>query len=149
MLSAYFDKASEFLISLITGVIVCITDMITLKHTKKKIWWFNYRRRDINTVLSSFLNINRRKYGSRCIKCINVYLLAKSLKLTLGKQCLNIQLDSDNTLYTPPDRRMQSHLQYKKIIELVTTEELQWLEHWWDVYHGCFKLILESLQKLP
>ena len=36
MLSAYFDKASEFLISLITGVIVCITDMITLKHTLKE-----------------------------------------------------------------------------------------------------------------
>ena len=28
---------------------------------------------------------------------------------------------------------------------LVTTVELQWLEHGWLVYHGCFELVLESL----
>ena len=28
------------------------------------------------------------------------------------------------------------------------TVELQWLEHWWLVYHGCFELVLESLGKL-
>ena len=27
------------------------------------------------------------------------------------------------------------------------TVELQWLEHWWLVYHGCFELVLESLGK--
>ena len=27
--------------------------------------------------------------------------------------------------------------------------ELQWLEHWWLVYHGCFELVLESLWKNP
>ena len=29
------------------------------------------------------------------------------------------------------------------------TVELQWLEHRWLVYHGCFELILESLGKIP
>ena len=27
------------------------------------------------------------------------------------------------------------------------TVELQWLEHWWLVYHGCFEHVLESLGK--
>ena len=27
--------------------------------------------------------------------------------------------------------------------------ELQWLEHRWLVYHGCFELVLESLGKNP
>ena len=27
------------------------------------------------------------------------------------------------------------------------TIELQWLEHYWLVYHGCFELVLESLGK--
>ena len=27
----------------------------------------------------------------------------------------------------------------------LTTVELQWLEHYWLVYHGCFELVLESL----
>ena len=27
------------------------------------------------------------------------------------------------------------------------TVELQWLEHRWLVYHGCFELVLESLGK--
>ena len=27
------------------------------------------------------------------------------------------------------------------------TVELQWLKHWWLVYHGCFELVLESLVK--
>ena len=27
------------------------------------------------------------------------------------------------------------------------TVELQWLEHCWLVYHGCFELVLESLGK--
>ena len=27
------------------------------------------------------------------------------------------------------------------------TVELQWLEHWWLVYHGLFELIFESLRK--
>ena len=30
-----------------------------------------------------------------------------------------------------------------------STVELQWLEHWWLVYHGCFELVLESLGKNP
>ena len=30
-----------------------------------------------------------------------------------------------------------------------TTVELQWLEHWWLIYHGCFELVLESLGKNP
>ena len=29
------------------------------------------------------------------------------------------------------------------------TVELQWLEHWWLVYHGYFELVLESLRKNP
>ena len=29
------------------------------------------------------------------------------------------------------------------------TVELRWLEHWWLVYHGCFELVLESLEKIP
>ena len=29
----------------------------------------------------------------------------------------------------------------------IVTVELQWLEHWWLVYHGCFELVLESLGK--
>ena len=33
------------------------------------------------------------------------------------------------------------------VFQLTTTVELQWLEHWWLVYHGCFELILESLRK--
>ena len=28
-----------------------------------------------------------------------------------------------------------------------TTVELQWLEHGWLVYHGCFELVLKSLGK--
>ena len=32
---------------------------------------------------------------------------------------------------------------------LVYTVELQWLEHRWLVYHGCFELVLESLGKNP
>ena len=31
----------------------------------------------------------------------------------------------------------------------VITVELQWLEHWWLVYHGCFELVLESLGNNP
>ena len=31
----------------------------------------------------------------------------------------------------------------------LSTVELQWLEHWWLVYHGCFELVLESLGKIP
>ena len=27
------------------------------------------------------------------------------------------------------------------------TVELQWLEHGWLIYHGCFELVLESLRK--
>ena len=27
------------------------------------------------------------------------------------------------------------------------TEELQWLEHWWLIYHSCFELVLESQGK--
>ena len=34
---------------------------------------------------------------------------------------------------------------YKLLLQ--TTVELQWLEHWWLVYHGCFELVLESLGK--
>ena len=30
-----------------------------------------------------------------------------------------------------------------------TTVELQWLEHRWLVYHGYFKLVLESLGNIP
>ena len=30
-----------------------------------------------------------------------------------------------------------------------TTVELQWLEHWWLVYHGCFELVLGSLGTNP
>ena len=30
-----------------------------------------------------------------------------------------------------------------------STVELQWLEHGWLVYHGFFKLVLESLGKNP
>ena len=29
------------------------------------------------------------------------------------------------------------------------TVDLQWLEHWWLVYHGCFELVLETLGKNP
>ena len=29
------------------------------------------------------------------------------------------------------------------------TVELQWLEHWWLVYHACLKLIFESLGENP
>ena len=29
----------------------------------------------------------------------------------------------------------------------VSTVELQCLAHWWLVYHGCFELVLESLEK--
>ena len=31
--------------------------------------------------------------------------------------------------------------------EFKSTVELQWLEHWWHIYHGCFELVLESLGK--
>ena len=34
------------------------------------------------------------------------------------------------------------------LLQLVTVE-LQWLEHWWLVYHGYFELVLESLGKNP
>ena len=27
--------------------------------------------------------------------------------------------------------------------------ELQWLAHWWLIYHGCFELVIESLGKNP
>ena len=30
-----------------------------------------------------------------------------------------------------------------------TTVELQWLEHWWLVYHVCFEFVLECLGKNP
>ena len=32
---------------------------------------------------------------------------------------------------------------------LWNTVEIQWLEHWWLVYHGCFELVLVSLGKHP
>ena len=32
---------------------------------------------------------------------------------------------------------------------LINTVKLQWLEHWWLFYHGCFELVLESLGKIP
>ena len=32
----------------------------------------------------------------------------------------------------------------KLCVKVFTTVELQWLEHRWLVYHGCFELILES-----
>ena len=37
----------------------------------------------------------------------------------------------------------------KKILDNHNTEELQRLERWWLVYHGCFELVLESLGKNP
>ena len=32
---------------------------------------------------------------------------------------------------------------------LLIITELQWLEHWGLVYHGCFELVLESLGNNP
>ena len=32
---------------------------------------------------------------------------------------------------------------------ICNTVELQWVEHWLLVYHGCFELVLESLGKIP
>ena len=34
-------------------------------------------------------------------------------------------------------------------LEPWTTVELQWLEYWWLVYHGCFELVLQPLGKNP
>ena len=34
-----------------------------------------------------------------------------------------------------------------KQVGLLYTVELQWLKHLWLVYHGYFKLVLESLEK--
>ena len=31
----------------------------------------------------------------------------------------------------------------------LTTVDLQWLEHGWLFYHGCFEFVLESLRKYP
>ena len=31
----------------------------------------------------------------------------------------------------------------------LTTVGLQWLEHWWPVYHGCFERVLRTLGKIP
>ena len=39
-------------------------------------------------------------------------------------------------------------LKYRPTADL-NTVELQWLEHWWILYHGCFELVLESLGKIP
>ena len=39
--------------------------------------------------------------------------------------------------------------QLPSIKKVLIQLELQWLEHWWFVYHGCFELILESLGKKP
>ena len=33
------------------------------------------------------------------------------------------------------------------VYQYMYTVELQWLEHWWLVYHGCLELVLESLGK--
>ena len=33
--------------------------------------------------------------------------------------------------------------------QFLSTVELQWLEHRWLVYYGCFELVLESLGKHP
>ena len=30
-----------------------------------------------------------------------------------------------------------------------TTVDLQWLEHWWLVYHGCFEHVLGSVEQIP
>ena len=35
------------------------------------------------------------------------------------------------------------------VIGFTVTNTVELLEHWWLVYHGCFKLILESLGKKP
>ena len=35
------------------------------------------------------------------------------------------------------------------VASTATTVELQWLEHQWLVYHGCFERVLESLGKTP
>ena len=34
-------------------------------------------------------------------------------------------------------------------IQKVYTVKLQWLEHWWLIYNGCFEFVLESLGKNP
>ena len=46
---------------------------------------------------------------------------------------------------------IQIRLLKRSIVEIntVTTVELQWLEHLWLVYHGCFELVLETLGKSP
>ena len=40
---------------------------------------------------------------------------------------------------------MNTHL----MVYSVCTRELQWLEHWWLIYHGCFELVLGSLGTNP
>ena len=34
-----------------------------------------------------------------------------------------------------------------RAVFMVFTVELQWLEHWWLVYHGSFELVIQSLGK--
>ena len=45
--------------------------------------------------------------------------------------------------------RYQSYLHLPFYMNITSTVELQWLEHGWLVWHGCFELVLESLGKHP
>ena len=40
-------------------------------------------------------------------------------------------------------------MQQPRVFNKINTVELQWLEHGWFVYHGCFELVLESLGNTP
>ena len=53
------------------------------------------------------------------------------------------------TLYCVVKKTIGQMDQTERFIKVfyVYTVELQWLEHWWLVYHGCFELVLESLGK--
>ena len=43
--------------------------------------------------------------------------------------------------------RVEGTLVFYVTVKIHNTVELQWLENGWLLYHGCFKLVLESLGK--
>ena len=43
-------------------------------------------------------------------------------------------------------RRMACDIN-SEIVSILSTVELQWLEHWWLAYHSCYELVFETLGK--
>ena len=77
---------------------------------------------------------------------ISVVIFIKQLILSTNAHSAHlfcIMTCADMLLVEAPDNVTQARLR------IHCTVELQWLEHGWLIYHGCFELVLKSLGKNP